>query len=256
MGSFLEMLLGEAIWALLIWALILKVRSRRKAKDSGPTTDSLPPGMTSSPRGSMWTKLTEGELGLFLAIWAVLVAMHIFIFPSANDRERAAPEAVLTNVKATDHKNSETLFAKNAEVLSIVRQVILGGVVDKQTHDRFWSAVPESLKSTSAGRQAVRAVGVKDMQYQMDFWKSVLLSAQAHEVVKTQAFEDESSEIDPVYVARSEAMLKAAASGTPLTLPNGQGTQVLSKTYAKKMVAVLAAGYRKLNTLFDPVWHQ
>jgi len=256
MSSFLQMLLGEGIWALLIWALILKVRSRRKAKDPGPTTDSLPPEMPASPRVSMWTKLTEGELGLFLVIWAVLVAMHIFIFPSANGRDRAAPEAVLTNVNATDHQNSETLFAKNAEVLSIVRQVILGGVVDKQIHDRFWSAVPESLKSTPAGCQAVRVVGEKDMQYQMEFWKSVLLSAQAHEVVKTQAFEDESREIDPVYVARSEAMLKAAASGTPFAFPNGRGTQVITETYAKKMVAVLDAGDRKLNTLFDPVWHQ
>jgi hypothetical protein len=92
---------------------------------------------------------------------------------------------------------------------------------------------------------------------QKEFWESILLSAQAHQVVKTQAYEEDSRQVDPTNAnaAKSEAMLQAAASGSPYTFSNGQGIAVINEASAKQVLSKLDATSARLKVLFDPVWH-
>jgi hypothetical protein len=220
----------ELITALIIWALI--ERFGRIAKSHGRFRP-------------VW---------LFLTVWAGVTVCHMALIPPSI----AKPLVASPSEPSATNSDTATLEANRPELLAIAQQVARGGTVDKQTHDHFWSLIPGSLVDRCENRQEVLAGFDDGIHLQKEFWKSILLSTQAHEVVKTQAYEEASRQADPTYTnaPKSEAMLQAAASGSPYTLSNGQGTVLINEAYAKQILSKLDATSARLKTLFYPIWHQ
>lgn len=232
MIRLLDIAMSEILTALIIWALIVGVRRAFKVK------------------------VTFRSVGLFLMIWMAVIVFHIIMLPSPVEHlANASPEPVAAIGVAEDGQDLATLLANKPQLQSIIRQVVGGSAVDQKTHDLFWSLIPASLVSTPEHRKDVVADFDKDMSFQKDFWESVFLSAQAHQIMKTQAYEDASRQAGPTLIAKSEAVLQAAASGAPYTFSNGQGSVVISEAYAKQVLLNLDASTSRLNKLFDPVWH-
>lgn len=230
MAHLMGVALTELITALIIWALI--ERFGHVARDKG--------------------KLRS--FGVFLGLWVAVVALHLYVMPYPMEGGATAAEAP----KATDtipDQDAATLESHKPELQAIVRQVAQGGTVDQQTHDHFWSLIPASLWSTPERRQATLGGIDEGMGFQKAFWLSVLLSAQSHQVVKTEAYEKALSQGDPAAASKGEAILQAAATGAPYALSNGQGSRVITADYAQQVLAGLDASAGRLKILFDPAWH-
>jgi len=221
----------EVITALIIWALI--ERFGRVAKSHGRLH----------------------SVGVFLAAWVVVTVAHMILLP--EPLASLPPQAPTADRNAVDAKDTAKFEANKPELLAIAQQVIYGAQVDQQTHSRFWSLIPASVVNTPERRQEAIDGFDLGIHTQKEFWESILLSAQAHQVVKTQAYEDASRQVDPTnaHALTSEAMLEAAASGSPYTLQSGKGTVVITETYAKGVLSNLDASSARLKILFDPAWH-
>ena len=228
----MNMAMVEMFTALIIWALIEWFG--RVAKNKGRLR----------------------SFGIFLVIWAVIIAFHAIVLTPTERLTSAASSGPAATADAGVSANDTATFAANKPQLqAIVRDVLNGRVVDQKTHDLYWSLIPAPMVSTPENRQEVMSGFSKGMHFQREFWESLLLSVQAHQVVKTQAFEDALRETDPAAVAKSSAMLQAAASGAPYTLSNGQGTLTVNEAYAKQVLSNMDASSARLKVLFDPVWH-
>lgn len=232
MTSLINIALTEIVTALIVWALIERFVHVAK---------------------------TRGKLrsfGVFLVVWVVVVALHIYILSPSERLGAFASETATKTAEDIGFKDAETLAANKPELQAIIRQVATGSTLDQQTHDHFWSLIPASLWSTPDRRQDTLAGLDEGMQFQRAFWQSALLSAQAHQVVKTEAYEQALHQTDPSAVTKSEAMLQAAASGAPYTLSSGQGSLVINEAYASQVLSNLDASSTRLKVLFDPTWHQ
>lgn len=219
--------LGEIITALIIWALI--ARYGRIAKNKGLRS-----------------------FGIFLLIWAMVTAFHAIVLTPA---ERLTSPSATANAGVSANGQA-TFEANKPQLQEILRDVQLNRLaVDQKTHDLFWSLIPPSVVSTPARRQEALSGFSEGMQFQREFWESILLSAQAHQVVKTQAFEDALRKSDPAAVAKSGAMLQAAASGVPYALSDGRGARTINEAYAKQVLTNLDASAARMKVLTDPVWH-
>lgn len=202
---------------------------------------------------------TKGKLrsfSVFLIVWAMAVALHIYVMSPSERLNAFASESLKETANGISSKDIATLAANKPELQSIIRQVLMGGALDQQTHDHFWSLIPASLWSTPDRRQDTLAALDEGIQFQRAFWQSVLLSAQTHQVVKTEAYEQALQQVDPSAAAKSEAMLQAAASGAPYTLSSGQGTLIINEAYAHQVISNLEASSARLKNLNDPEWHQ
>lgn len=224
--------LTEIVTALIVWALIERF------------------GHVAKTKGRL------RSFGVFLIVWAVAVALHIYVMSPSERLNAFASETSKDTADDISSKDTATFAANKPELQSIIRQVLMGGALDQQTHDHFWSLIPASLWSTPDRRQGTLAGLDEGMQFQRTFWQSVLLSAQTHQVVKTEAYEQALHQVDPSAVTKGEAMLQAAASGTPYTLSSGQGTLIINEAYAHQVLSNLDASSARLKDLFDPAWHQ
>lgn len=232
MVRFINIATAEILTALVIWALIEGFG--RVAKNKG--------------------KLRS--FGIFLAIWALVIAFHaIVLTPPERLTSAASPGPIATADAGVSENDTATFVANKPQLQAIVRDVLSGRVVDQKTHDLYWSLIPASMVSTPEHRQEVMSGFSQGMHFQREFWESLLLSAHAHQIVKTQAFEEALRQSDPTAVAKSSAMLQAAASGSPYTLSNGQGTLTVDEAYAKQVLSNLDASAARLKVLSDPVWH-
>ena len=187
MIALMNAAMAEVITALIIWAVI--ERFGRVAKTKG--------------------KLRS--FGLFMTLWVMAVAVHLFVLKPSDHTVAAASEP--TTVGAVSEADTTTVAANKPELQAIARQVATGATVDRQVHDHFWSLIPKTLWSTPERRQETLAGLDEGVRFQKTLWDSLLLSAQAHQVVKTEAYEEALRQADPSARTKSEAMLRAAAAG-------------------------------------------
>lgn len=230
--------IANLLLALIIWAIIIRFVVKKR-----------------------W--LTLASLGWFLAIWFVITAADAImevqnrrLVSMAVQTERLFGSQIAPKAFAdenTANVKSSGLAANMPELRSMIRDVISGGVVDRQIHNRFWSLIPLSLVSTPIERRDLINTFSKGIIFQKNFWECVLLSAQMHQVVKTKAYEAALRQLDPTYQDESEAMLRAAASGTPFVSSNGQ-TVILNEVNARLVLSKLDAASARLQVLFNPAW--
>ena len=186
-------------------------------------------------------------------IWMLLIPIHVLaVSPTEPPIKMEEP-----GVAGRDNEQA-TLQANQPKLLSIFSQVMDDGKdVDQLTHDLFWSLIPPSVMSTTARRRELIANLSKVMTFQKAFWGSLRLSAKTHRIVKMPGFEDAmrlvsvgDTEIDK----DTEAMLQAAATGTPYKFRSNPGTMLITKESAERKLAKLDARSAQLDRLFDPIW--
>ena len=227
---FINIAMAELILAIIIWALVERF------------------GHVSNVRGKL------ASFGLFLAIWGAAITLHILIVKPSFQVAKYASARIPDD--ATSASDAATLAANKGELQTIVRKVIMGASVDQRMHAHFWSLIPASFRKTEERRKDLLSQLDAGMVFQKVLWESLLLSAQAHQVVRTETYKDDISRLDPSVTTKSDAMLHAAASGKPYTLSSGQGSITISEVYAKKVLSRLDASSARLNVLFNPTWHQ
>lgn len=202
-------------------------------------------------------KVTSRSAGLFVIILAVLTVLQLFYLAQSEQFSNLQSASAATAADSISTTDAATFEANAPQLKSIIAQVVNGRAVDRQTHDLFWSLIPSSMVSTPERRQLALDALNNGLKFQRAFWESVLLSAQAHQVVRTQAYEDGSSQVALAgnNKDKSDAMLQAAASGQPYVSSNGQ-TLTLNEAYAKEVLSRLDANSAQLDVLYNPSWHQ
>lgn len=129
----------------------------------------------------------------------------------------------------------------------------------KQIHDEFWGLILTRIRADPA---ILKRVFLKEMNegqmVQIEFWKSLRLSAQSHRVVITKEFANlrnnyTRSEFTSDYTEVQNAMLSAASTGQPYVFRNGQTTRITVQI-ADKTLAGMNAMRSRMEKLFDPNW--
>lgn len=129
----------------------------------------------------------------------------------------------------------------------------------KQIHDEFWGLI---LTRIHADPAILKRVFLKEMNegqvVQIEFWKSLRLSAQSHRVVITKEFAKlrnnyTRAEFTSDYTEVQNAMLSAASTGQAYVFRNGQTTRITAKM-ADKTLAGMDAMKSRMEKLFDPNW--
>jgi hypothetical protein len=82
----------------------------------------------------------------FVVVWAVLIVAD-FSYRSAPTQQLASatPGPVTATEGEVAANDAATFAANKPELLAIAKQVALGGAVDQQTHDHFWSLIPPPI---------------------------------------------------------------------------------------------------------------
>ena len=197
----------------------------------------------------------RASFGWFLIIWTVVMLAAIAQEASINRDYRRASIASAYEANIKQATAQATFAANQPELESIIEKVESGGVVDKKIHDHFWSLIPRPLIASPQRREDMINSFRKGIVSGKYLWHCIIMTVRAHQIVKTQACDDTLNQLSPADYAKEEAMLRAAASGAPYTLPNGR-TVIINEAIAGKAVSALQTASAKLNVLFDPVWHQ
>ena len=197
----------------------------------------------------------RASFGWFMIIWTVVMLAAIAQEASINRNYRLARIASAHEASMKQATALATLAANQPEIESIATKVENGGVVDKEIHDHFWSLIPQPLVATPQRREDMINSFRKGIVAGKYFWHCIIMTAHAHQIVKTQPCDDTLNQLSPADHAKGEAMLRAAASGAPYTLPNGR-TVIINEEFAEKALSALQTASAKLNVLIDPVWHQ
>jgi hypothetical protein len=218
---------AELITALIIWALW--VGFSRPAK----------------PRGKLLSA------GVFLLIWGMVAGLHLFWLDRPSHPVTIALPASHPSAAdvAADAEIVAAIHAHKAQIQAIIVRVVNGASVDQRTHDQFWSLIPHSNPEVLKAGLAGFTDGLSE---QREFWESIRLSAQAHQVVKTQAYLDMPPRPDPAATARAETMLHDAATGQRYTLPDGSATFMLDEAFAARNVSDLDGSQARVPLSFQP----
>jgi len=151
MTSVVNAAVAEMFVALIIWALIERYGMRGKREG--------------------WLR----TIGLFVVIWIALAALHLMLLRQ-TESDRIDAKLKVENAAAIDAKQvAATLAANKPQLEAILGRIAQGGSVDRQTHDRFWSLMPQS---TPEDRQELMSSMMEGVPHGMvlSSWTSGTLS--------------------------------------------------------------------------------
>ncbi|MBI6885135.1 hypothetical protein [Pseudomonas putida] len=141
---------------------------------------------------------------------------------------------------------------------------VANGYMDKKLHDDFWDEVKMSVAPDPSGaklrevRDGLKNVVAESSGFPLEGWKSAKLSYQRKKVTRTAeltkqiaAYKAKGKTADAA-IASTERLLKAAATGQPLT-HNGQ-TMYVSEDLIDQTLNGMEASMSRLQVLTNPVW--
>jgi hypothetical protein len=129
----------------------------------------------------------------------------------------------------------------------------------KQIHDEYWGLILTRIHADPiALKNIFRAETDRAFLLQVAFWESLHLSAKNHRVVVTPEFDMlrnnyAKATFTSDYAEVQDAMLRAAATGQPYTLRNGQ-SGCITEQVTETTLAGLNATKSRLYKLTDPNW--
>ncbi len=157
--------------------------------------------------------------------------------------------------------------AQTSHLLEIIQKVMApDGYLDQHLYDEFWSSMPAEIRDDPLHIKEFRVGFTESSKFGIDLRREILLSLKmtmaAKKVVRSPNFQ---KSIDSIVayakypkemidgqLKTAEGMLRAAASGEPVKVP--QTNQYLTSYAIDVELAGLDAGITRTQLLFDPSW--
>lgn len=152
------------------------------------------------------------------------------------------------------------------KALELMRQAnATNGYMDKKLHDDFWAEIQRSVAPDPTGAKlnevkgALKDFTLKNSVFPLEGWKSAKLSLEQKKVVRTPELIRQTKLIkaqgNPAFdqaIASTERMLKAAATGKPMTA-NGR-TIYINEELISQVLDGMDAAVSRLTVLTTPAW--
>ncbi|MGH7928527.1 MAG: hypothetical protein ACREQV_12110, partial [Candidatus Binatia bacterium] len=142
------------------------------------------------------------------------------------------------------------------------------GFITRALHDEFWASVPNEIRKDTESRSAfldfVERTVAAGLSFQRESWASMKASLAARKVVKTPGYEPAkravlaSSNLREYQaqvgnsIENAEAMISAAAFGTPVRTP--RGPIYVTEEMINQVLGGLDGSIARFRKLADPVW--
>ena len=162
-------------------------------------------------------------------------------------------------------ENHQELSPRQQEIIRIVRST--EGYVTKDLHDEFWRLMPPEINTPSGYKMFAdmfKEVSEAREVFLRESWVSARASLRAGKVVRTPAYIEAQEKAlaaseNPGYqksmlesIAGAERLLFAAATGTPVSTPDGK--YYVTEDAAEKVLSGIEASEFRFGRLIKPLW--
>lgn len=166
---------------------------------------------------------------------------------------------------ASARENRQELSPRQQEIIRIVRST--EGYVTKDLHDEFWRSMPPEVNTPSGYKilaDMFKEVSEAREVFLRESWISARESLRAGKVVRTPSYINSKESAlaasnNPGYhrsmlasIAGAERLLLAAATGTPVSTPDGK--YYVTEDIAEKVLSGIDASEFRFGRLIKPQW--
>lgn len=162
-------------------------------------------------------------------------------------------------------ESRQELSPRQQEIIRIVRST--EGYVTKDLHDEFWRSMPPEVNTPSGYKMLAdmfKEVSEAREVFLRESWVSARASLRARKIVRTPAYIEAKEKAlaaseNPGYqksmlesIAGAERLLAAAATGTPVSTPDGK--YYVTEDVAEKVLSGIEASEFRFARLIKPQW--